>query len=128
VKAECQDARDVFDQMKASMRKIDRVRYGVTMKDVIEDDDCISIVVSKLGSKTLSEVVGTFRKSCPAALAQTTIAKVAQMLQNLHQRGVVHRFLSQNAVGMIAHPTVPGGFKFSKVGAFDLATTEMREN
>ena len=52
--------RDVLQQQISSMRRLGQIPLTSSLKDLIEDNQTISMIVSKNGSKTQREVMCTF--------------------------------------------------------------------
>ena len=66
------------------LRNLSNEASTVRMYDVLEDEICISFVLSKLGKVSLNDVVRSFPKNCPAELAHSTIAKLVEIVLKVH--------------------------------------------
>ena len=97
-----QENAHVFMQELESLLRLQHLKGVMKLMDVIEDDESISLLLLPKGSVTLREILDEQRRSGASQIlfARHTMKALVEIVDKVHQKGVMHRNLNLDCVMM----------------------------
>ena len=83
------------------MEKLDAVKKLTRLVDCFEDSDCFYYVMTDVGETSLSKVMReVYPNGADEGFAKSTIASVGAIICSMHKRGIMHRHICTDVIGM----------------------------
>ena len=97
-----------------TLKKLVEVNKLTRLVDCFESDGRIYSIMQVVGEQTLTNVMRTvYPLGCDEEFAQTTIATVCGIINEMHKRGIMHRRIETDVIGMkINRSTATASYAF----------------
>ena len=112
-----------FWQTVETMKKLAQIKKLTRIVDCFEESDCVYCVQQVIGKQTLTTVMqSAYPQGADQSFAQKTIASVGAIVNSMHKRGVMHRRIDADVIGMRisgSKSTATPVYKVESLGGLD---------